>query len=51
MFYERWTTDNGTLIGSISELAKDMTILKDFGVTIGYHLEVKTLRLWWPSVD
>ena len=46
-----WCADDGTLIGPIAELVKATGLLKDTGLSVGYHLEVDKSKLWWPSAN
>lgn len=46
-----WCAEDGTLVGTISEIAKATDIFRATGATLGYCLEVGKSKLWWPSLN
>ena len=50
LYLNLWYADDGTLIGPIAQISRAAEILQKTGVGLGYHLEVKKSKLWWPSV-
>ena len=47
----RWYADDGTLIGTIPEVTKALTILKTSGPDIGFTMNVSKCRAYWPSTN
>jgi hypothetical protein len=47
----RWYADDGTLVGSIAEVAKAYQILKDDGLKYFFSLVPHKTSLWWRTMD
>ena len=46
-----WCADDGTLIGTITQLAVAASLLATHGPPLGFHVEAAKTRAWWPVVD
>ena len=46
-----WCADDGTLIGTIAQLAIAASLLALHGPALGFHVEATKTRAWWPVVD
>ena len=46
-----WCADDGTLIGTLAQLAIAASLLKTHGPAFGFHVEAAKTRAWWPVAD
>jgi hypothetical protein len=51
LLFHVWYLDDGSIVGTRSQLAQVLLLLETEGPGFGLHLQPQKCSLWWPSLD